>query len=104
MARYALTLVITVVVETGLAGLLRPRAWRRVRVDVPLMNLLTHPLLHVGLDHGLPLGLGELLVMAVEGVVYRKVTGLSLGWAFALAVGLNAITWFLGLLLLPAWP
>lgn len=99
MERYALALVLTIVIETGLAGLLRRRAWRRLRVDVPLMNLLTHPLLHLGFARGLPLGLGELLVMAVESAIYRKVTGLSLGWALLLGIGLNAITWGLGVVL-----
>ena len=55
-ARYALALVATIVLETAIARVLVPRAWPRLRVDVPLLNLLTHPLFtwaawSAGLEH-----------------------------------------------------
>ncbi len=95
-ATYGLALTLTIVVETVLACALRRRDARRLAVDVPLMNLITHPLLHLGMSFGLLVPLGELLVMAVEAVIYRTVTRLSLSWAIWLSVGLNALTWFLG--------
>lgn len=98
---YALALVLTIVIETGLACLLRPRQARRLLIDVPLLNLLTHPLLHFALERGLPLAVGEVLVMAVETLVYWRVTRLPLRWSLALAVTLNAVTWALGSLLFP---
>jgi hypothetical protein len=94
--RYALALGITIVVETILACILRPKQARRLAVDVPLMNLVTHPLLHIGLRFGLLEPIGELLVMIVEACVYRRVTGLSLAWSILLAVLLNMLTWILG--------
>jgi hypothetical protein len=95
-AIYFWALGVTIVVETVLACALRPRNARRLAVDVPLMNLVTHPLLHLGMGFGLLVPIGELLVMAVEAAIYRKVTGLSLRWSIWLSLGLNALTWFLG--------
>lgn len=97
--RYGLALVITIVVETGLALLLRRDVRGRLLTDVPLMNLLTHPLLHLGMLHGLPVAVGEVLVMALESILYRRVTGLRWAWALGLGIGLNAITWGLGYVL-----
>lgn len=96
-ARYALALGLTIVVETLLACAVRPRQARRLVVDVPLFNLFTHPLLHLGMRHGLPVGLGELLVMIVETSLYRGVTRLRLVWALVLGTGLNVVTWMLGI-------
>lgn len=96
MERYVFALAITIVVETLLACLLRWRLRKRLVLDVPLMNLLTHSLLHVGLGLRLPIASGEILVMAIEAGIYRGVTGLSLAWSLGLAVGLNALTWMLG--------
>ena len=96
---YLLALVLTILVETTLACLARRDRIRRLLADVPLMNLVTHPLLHLGLDFGLPLALGEILVMAAEALAYRKVTRLSLAWSVGLAVVLNGITWGIGVLL-----
>ena len=93
---YLVALVLTIVIETGLACFMRRDRIRRLLVDVPLMNLVTHPLLHVGLDLGMPLVAGELLVMAAEAVVYRKVTRLSLAWSIGMAVACNLVTWLLG--------
>ena len=97
--RYTLALVITIVVETGLALLLRRDVRPRLLTDVPLMNLLTHPLLHLGLMYGLPIVVGEVLVMALESILYRRVTGLRWAWALGLGIGLNAVTWSLGYVL-----
>ena len=93
---YALALSVTVVVETGLACLLRRDKVRRLLVDVPLMNLFTHPLLHLAMGQGLHVVPGELMVMAVESLLYRRVTGLSWAWSLGLGIGLNAVTWSLG--------
>jgi len=97
--RYGLALVITIVVETGLACLLRRDQRARLAIDVPLMNLLSHPLLHLGVSFGLSVPFGEGLVMALESILYRRVTGLRWAWALGLGVGLNAVTWSLGYLL-----
>ena len=97
---YALALLGTITIETGLACALRRSQARRLLVDVPLMNLVSHPLLWLGMGLGLPLGLGELLVMAFETIIYRRVTGLRSTWSVALGVGLNLLTWFIGML---AW-
>ena len=99
MTRYAVALVITVVVETALACLIRRDQIQRLRVDVPLMNLLTHPMLHLGVLYGLSIPVGEVLVMAVEAMIYRRVTGLSWAWSLGFGIGLNAITWGLGYVL-----
>ena len=99
--RYGLALVITIVVETGLACLLRRDRARRLLVDAPLINLFTHPLLHLGLLYGLPIPFGEVLVMAVESILYRRVTGLAWAWAIPFGIGLNAVTWGLGYVM--AW-
>lgn len=96
MTRYALALGITIVVETALACLLRRDRVTRLRFDVPLMNLLTHPLLHLGVMYGMTVPVGEVLVMAVEAMLYRRVTGLSWTWSLGLGIGLNAVTWGLG--------
>ncbi|MDJ0522311.1 MAG: hypothetical protein QNJ90_09590 [Planctomycetota bacterium] len=96
MGVYLLALVLTVLVETLLAMLIRPRQRRRLLVDVPLMNLVTHPLLALGRSAGLELLTGELLVMFVEGAVYRGVTRLNLAWSIILAFGLNLLTWIGG--------
>ncbi|MDA1193964.1 MAG: hypothetical protein O2894_02160 [Planctomycetota bacterium] len=98
---YLLALAATIVIETVLACGLRPRQARRLIVDVPLMNLATHPCLHLLAGLGLPIPLGELGVMAVETLIYRRVTGLSLRWSLALGIGLNLVTWLGGRLLLP---
>ncbi len=99
MLAYALALVLTIVVETALACLLRSDVRRRLLCDVPLMNLVTHPLLILAIGFGLLVPAGEVLVMAAETLIYRTVTGLSWPWAIGLGIGLNAVTWSLGMLL-----
>jgi hypothetical protein len=95
-ARYTLALGITIVVETGLACLLQRKQAKRLVLDVPLMNLVTHPLLHLAMSFGLLLPVGELLVMGAEAIMYRTVTRLSLVTSLTLAILLNTLTWLLG--------
>ena len=97
--RYGLALGLTIGIETLLACLLRRDQCRRLLIDVPLMNLFTHPLLHFLVRAGLSIPLGEAMVMAIETIIYRRVTGLSWAWSLAFGIGLNGITWSLGALL-----
>ena len=99
---YAAALLATIGIETALARLLLPGAWARLRLDVPLLNLLTHPVLTWAVWRGvLPLALGEVLVMVAEAIGYRLLTRLTWRQAVLLSVALNAVTWGAGLLLLP---
>jgi len=94
-AKYMLALGVTIVVETGLACLLRRKQAKRLVLDVPLMNLVTHPLLHLAMGFGLLVPIGEFIVMGAEAVIYRTVTRLSLAWSLTLAIVLNTATWML---------
>ena len=102
MLVYALALLATIVIETGLARVLLPRAWDRLRVDVPLLNLLSHPLLTWALwRDAVSIPTGEVLVMALEAVGYRVLTRLPWPVAILLSLVLNAVTWALGALIFP---
>lgn len=97
---YAAALGGTILIETALARLLAPRAWKRLRVDVPLLNLLSHPLLTLVVWHGvLPVTGAELGVIALEAVGYRVLTRLTWPRAAGLSIVLNGVTWLTGLLI-----
>ncbi|MDJ0973279.1 MAG: hypothetical protein QNJ98_02305 [Planctomycetota bacterium] len=88
-----ITLVLTILVETVVACLVLPRDRRRLRIDVPLINLTTHPLATIAVATvAAPFLFVELVVIAAEVVGYRVVTGFSLRKAVWLSFGLNGIT------------
>ncbi len=100
MVVYALALLATIVLETGLARVLLPRAWDRLRVDVPLLNLLSHPLFTWAVwRNAISIPTGEALVMILEAIGYRVLTRLPWSVAILLSLALNAVTWALGALL-----
>lgn len=102
--RYTTALLLTVLIELGVARILRPRAWRRLLVDVPLVNLVSHPLLTLAVRHlHLPLPVGEVGVVVLEGLLYRSVTGLPARWAWTLSIVANFTSWFVGVLVLAGW-
>ena len=97
---YAAALLGTILVETGLARVLAPGAWKRLRVDTPLLNLLSHPLLTLVVWNGvLSLPAAEIGVILLETIGYRVLTRLSWPQAFGLSVVLNGVTWLTGILL-----
>lgn len=92
------TLLLTILVETAVACLVLPRERARLRVDVPLINLTTHPLATIAVATlGAPFAIVELLVIAAEIAAYRVVTGFPLRRAVWLAVLLNGVTILLSL-------
>lgn len=97
---YAAALLGTIAIETALARLLAPGAWGRLRIDTPLLNLLSHPLLTWVVWRGvLSVPAAEIGVMALEAVGYRLLTRLSWSRAVGLPVVLNGVTWLVGILL-----
>jgi hypothetical protein len=89
---WLVALAATIAVETLLAVLI-DRARSRLLLDVPLANLVTHPLAwtaHGAL--GAPWLAVEVGVTVVEAAAFRFVTGLPLGRAVRLAVVINAAT------------
>lgn len=97
-----ITLVVTIVIETGVALLfcLNPpfRPYRkRLQVDVPLTNLMTHPIATLAILYwGLPFMEVELVVVVVELLAYRIVTRLPWGYAVSLSFVANGITASIG--------
>ena len=98
-------LLLTIAIETGLAWLLAGRlwpktAWTRLRTDVPLANLFTQPLAFYAIAvQGGNFMLFELVVIAVECVIYRVVTGMSWGTALLVSLVLNLPTLFVAMIL-----
>ena len=97
---YAAALLGTIAIETGLARVLAPGDWQRLRLDTPLLNLLSHPLLTLVVWNGvLSVPTAELGVILLETVGYRVLTRLAWPRAIGLAVVLNGVTWGVGVLL-----
>ena len=105
-------LCLTVTAE-GLVMRLLSRSWRFVYYSL-LVNLLTNPALNVLLTAAASL-LGasayipalivlELLALAVEALVYRRLCDYSTGKAFAVSALLNAVSFALGLAFFAAFP
>lgn len=96
-------LIVTILVETGLALVLQhvrlvEVPGGRLRVDVPLINLLTHPIASLVARNSLvPFALIELAVVVVELIAYRAVTRLSWTEAAILALTTNGATILLSL-------
>ena len=93
-----LTLLITIAVETTIALILQ---WARVirarpgrlRIDVPLVNLATHPLTSIATgSFNAPFALVETVVVGTELLLFRHVTGLSWRDAGILTVLANGTT------------
>lgn len=99
------TLVVTIGVETTLAVLLsRLRLLqalpRRLLIDVPLVNLITHPAATFAVRNAIAsFAAVELLVFVVEVLLYRTATGLKWLEALALASVANGVTLLLSLVL-----
>ena len=64
--QYAAALLGTIAIETALARVLAPGAWKRLRVDTPLLNLLSHPLLTLVVWNGVLSVMLEFVDMAVQ--------------------------------------
>jgi hypothetical protein len=97
-AAWLAALALTVGVETPVALLVDP-ARSRLALDVPLANLVTHPLAWAARGAlGAPWLATELAVAAAEAAVFRVVTGLPAGRAVRLALVVNAATAALSLL------
>jgi hypothetical protein len=93
VASWLLALALTVGIETAIALGIGGTARRRLLLDVPLVNLFTHPLATVAYHHlGAPFWAVEVAVLAVEAAVYRFVTGLPWPRALILATLCNAVT------------
>lgn len=79
-------------------GLARPR---RAAVAGLVVNAVTHPVLWVTLSGGpaswAGTGVAEAIVVVVEGILVRLVVGRSLGWSTLLALGANAASFAVGL-------
>lgn len=99
---YLVLLLVTIVVETGIAILvspLAPREYRiRFRTDVPLANVFTHPLAFFAIEHGANFWLVEAVVILVELGVYKIVTRMKFGGAAVLSVLLNLVTILIALI------
>ena len=80
--------------------MLAPGAWKQLRIDTPLLNLLSHPLLTWVVWRGvLSVPAAEVGVIMLEAVGYRLLTRLSWPQAVGLSIVLNGVTWLVGLLL-----
>jgi hypothetical protein len=89
-AAWLLALGATIAVETLLALWIDP-ARARLAIDVPLVNLVTHPLAWAAVGTlGVRWLAAELLVVAGETAAFRFVTGLPVLRAVRLAVVANA--------------
>ena len=98
--QYTAALLGTIAIETALARVLAPGAWKRLRVDTPLLNLLSHPLLTLVVWNGvLSVPAAEIGVILLEAVGYRVLTRLTWKRALGLSVVLNGVTWLIGILL-----
>jgi hypothetical protein len=90
---YAISLLLTIVVETGVALLALPRWRRRLLLDVPLASLLTHPLATIAVrDLGWPLLPVEGGVVLAEALVFLLVTRLDPRRALLLSIATNGAT------------
>ena len=97
------TLILTIVVETGLAlliarsPLVRVPA-KRLWIDTPLINLASHPIATLLFRSGIvSFATAEWMVFAVEVVLYRTVTRASWAQAIVLSAILNGATVLLAL-------
>jgi hypothetical protein len=95
---YLLLLVLTIVIEMAIALALMWKHRKRLRVDVPLLNCVTHPIATVLLRWGwLPFWPAEILIWLAEAFGYRTVTGLPAGKALLLSGVCNGVTAFIAL-------
>lgn len=107
MIEFLVCLLCTIVIEDGVALLLKYRG--RDILIVLLVNVLTNPLLntltaYVLLWHGhrnylYSLAAGELLVVVVEGFIYSKCLENKRINPWFLSVVLNACSYFLGIVI-----
>lgn len=100
------TLIITIGVETGIAlllqrsGIIRAHP-ARLRIDVPLVNLMTHPIATIAIrNFGASFTRVEILVVCTEFLAYRYVTRMTWIQAALLSVVANGATIVLSLILL----
>ena len=95
---YPVLLLTTIAVETAIALALMWKHRARLRLDVPLLNCVTHPIATVLLRWGLlsffPV---EILIWLAEAFGYRTVTGLSAGRALLLSGVCNGVTMLIAL-------
>jgi hypothetical protein len=110
VGRYLLALLLTIVVEAGVAWLLGLRT-RRGLLAVVAINTLTHPILNYAililgfLGSDLTLGtilLLEVLVVAAEWRLLAYACGLPGGRSFFISLMMNAASFLAGVLLF--WP
>ena len=90
---YLVLLLLTIAIETAIALGLMWKRRARLRLDVPLLNCLTHPVATVLMRWGLlPFWPAEILIWLAEAFGYRTVTGLSTRRALLLSGACNAVT------------